>query len=249
MRVAVNGWFWDLPETGSGQYVQRLVGALAQSDATLQIDVLVPSLATGSTAGLAGLANVRITSLSVPRTNLRKVWWEQVQVPRLARDHEADLLHVPYWAPPARSPLPFVVTIHDIIPLILPAYRGDARVRLYTALVRAATPAATLVLTDSRASGDDLTRHLGLPRERVRAVPLALGPEYSPDPAATDAAIRAELGLPDTYVLYLGGFDIRKNLRTVMTAFAIAHRAYPDAPTGRRRAASCPRHAIHAGSA
>ncbi len=229
MRVAVNGWFWDLPETGSGQYVQRLVGALAQSYPTLHLDVLVPSSASGNTASSEGPANVRIISHAVPRTNLRKVWWEQVQVPRLALNREADLLHIPYWAPPAHSPLPVVVTIHDIIPLVLPAYRGDARVRLYTALVRAATSAATLVLTDSRASEDDVTRHLGLPHERVRAVPLAVGPEYTPDATATDRAIRAELGLPETYVLYLGGFDVRKNLRTVMAAFAIVHRACPGA--------------------
>ena len=36
----------------------------------------------------------------------------------------ADLAHVPYWAPPLRSGVPFVVTVHDIIPRVLREYRG-----------------------------------------------------------------------------------------------------------------------------
>ena len=77
-------------------------------------------------------------------------------MPRAARAYEADVLHVPYWAPPLRSSVPIVVTIHDIIPLVLKEYRGGPLVRAYTGLVSAATRGAALILTDSEASRADI---------------------------------------------------------------------------------------------
>ena len=79
-------------------------------------------------------------------------------MPRAAQRLGADLLHVPYWAGPWATPVPTVVTIHDIIPLILPAYRGSAFVRAYTALVRRTAGRAAHILTDSAASRRDILR-------------------------------------------------------------------------------------------
>ena len=115
-------------------------------------------------------------------------------MPRAARAYEADVLHVPYWAPPLRSSVPIVVTIHDIIPLILPQYRGGPLVRAYTQLVSAAARGATLILTDSDASRSDIMQQLRIPANRVRTIYLAADPEFTDhlDPIDT-AALRKKL--------------------------------------------------------
>lgn len=197
MRVALNAWFWDQPETGSGQYTRRLAEHLTALDPAVEVVPVLPRR----------------------RGNLDKVYFEQVVFPREARRLRADLAHVPYWAPPLAPTVPTVVTVHDLIPLLLRPYRGGPPVRLYTALVSAATPSAALVLTDSEASRRDIVAHLRLPAERVRAVPLAADARFSPDPLPEDAAVRARYGLPDRYVLYLGGFDVRKNVATALAAY------------------------------
>ena len=56
---------------------------------------------------------------------------------------------MPYWGGPLRSPVPIVVTIHDLIPLVLPQYRGGLLGRVYTALVSATASGASAVITDS----------------------------------------------------------------------------------------------------
>jgi glycosyltransferase involved in cell wall biosynthesis len=141
-------------------------------------------------------------------------------VPRLARKSGADLLHIPYWAPPARCPLPTVVTVHDLIPLLLPAYRGDARVRLYTAFVKATIPTAQLILTDSYAARNDILAHLAINPKQVQVVHLAADPVYTPEPAPDDEEIRDQWQLSSPYILYLGGFDARKNIESAIRAFA-----------------------------
>lgn len=221
MRLALNGWFLDRPTTGTGQYLRRLAEALVDVGEDLEIFLIVPSDEQGDKTfedlGLPSSCAVR--PVPADRSNLGKVTFEQVTFPRICARVKADVVHVPYWASPARSSLPVVVTIHDLIPLVLRQYRGGVLQRLYTALVSATACGATLVLTDSQASRRDILDHLSMPADRVRAVALAAGDRYGPEPLPADAGVRAAYGLPHRYVLYLGGFDRRKNLRTVLAAY------------------------------
>ncbi|MGD8966553.1 MAG: glycosyltransferase family 1 protein [Anaerolineae bacterium] len=214
MHVVINGWFWDSPTTGSGQYTRRLVEALAALDPELRLSLITPGRERQVLT-----ASCVLHPVSCSRSNLGKVWFEQVAFPRACAELGADVAHVPYWAPPLRSPVPVVVTIHDLIPLLLRQYRGGPLQRLYTALVGASARGATMVLTDSQASRRDILAHLGLQAERVRAIPLAADDRYSPGPTPEDEGIRARYDLPDRYVLYLGGFDVRKNLSAALAAY------------------------------
>lgn len=232
MHVAINGWFWQRPETGSGQYLRQLVAALP---------CVAPSLAPPETLALTLLLPEpptedlppTLTALHLPPRGtggLSKTLWEQFTVPQAARRLRVDVLHVPYWASPGWMPVPTVVTIHDLIPLLLPAYRTRRSVRFYTALVRATAARAAAILTDSEAAREDILRHLRVPSARVHAVPLAAEEVYCPTPAADDAAHLAALGVTPGYLLYLGGFDARKNLATLCAALA---RVLERAPTAR----------------
>jgi glycosyltransferase involved in cell wall biosynthesis len=130
--------------------------------------------------------------------------------------------------------VPTVVTIHDLIPLLLPAYRGSRLVRLYTRLVSAAARRAALVLTDSMSSKRDIEAHLGLASDRVRCIYLAAGEQLCSDLEPGDEEIRLGYGLPagsdgpSRYVLYLAGHDVRKNVETLVEAFATVAQADDD---------------------
>jgi glycosyltransferase involved in cell wall biosynthesis len=221
MRVALNAWFWNRPDTGSGQYVRRLVEHLA----LLAPELAVPLLPSGAVADAQAArqeTGSRSQALVRYLRPAHKVWFEQVSFPRACRHLPADVAHVPYWAPPLLPRVPTVVTIHDLIPLLLREYRGGPAVRAYTALVSAAAQSAALILTDSEASRRDIVANLGLPPERVRAIPLAADRRFRPEPAPEDAAARARYGLPSRYTLYLGGFDVRKNVEAALAAYTWA---------------------------
>jgi glycosyltransferase involved in cell wall biosynthesis len=218
MHLAINGWFWDKPTTGSGQYTRHLVEGLDALDANLRVSLVIPDeYEEGAERALPTSCTIHPATCS--RSNLGKVVFEQVSFPRACARLDADVAHVPYWAPPLRSPAPVVVTVHDLIPLMLRRYRGGLLQRLYTSLVSATVCGAASVLTDSEASRQDILMHLGLARERVHAVPLAAAGRYHPESPPDDRATRTGYGLPDRYVLYLGGFDARKNLATVLATY------------------------------
>jgi glycosyltransferase involved in cell wall biosynthesis len=153
--------------------------------------------------------------------NLAKLWFEQVSFPRACRRQGVELAHVPYFASPLFPTTPTVVTVHDLIPMLLPAYRGSMLVRLYTLLVAIAAKRADMVLTDSQASKWDIVHLLDIPSERVRVIYLAADDIYQPVlNEHRRAETRRKYGLPESYLLYLGGFDQRKNVPTLLKAFA-----------------------------
>jgi glycosyltransferase involved in cell wall biosynthesis len=235
MRIAINGWFRNQPGTGSGQYLQSLLQAMMALEPVHQYLLVAPQDRFDRDIG--GPA-VDYWPLASPRWrgNLGKVLFEQVAFPRACRRWGADLAHVPYWGSPLWPAVPTVVTIHDLIPLLLPAYRGNLLVRLYTRLVSASARRAEVVLTDSMASKRDIEKHLGLPPDRLRCVYLAVGERFRPEAAPDDEAIRLSYGLPDPsipaepsrYVLYLAGHDVRKNVAILVEAFAIVAQADDD---------------------
>lgn len=213
MRLAINGWFLSKPYTGTGQYLRGLLGHLPAVAPDLDIHVLSPV-----EAELPPGCNLHV--IKTGRSGFGKVRFEQWEFRRLAHHLGADLLHVPYWAPPLRSSLPFVVTIHDIIPLLLPDYRGSIWTRLYTAMVSAATQGAEIVIADSDSSRQDLLDHLDLPDHKVCTIHLGVGQEYQPSELIeVDPSIREKYSLPQDYVLYLGGFDHRKNVNRLLEAW------------------------------
>jgi glycosyltransferase involved in cell wall biosynthesis len=225
MRIVINGWFLDRPDTGSGQYTRQLVQQLPRVAPQHEYALVVPNKGSFKIHDITATTDFQslISNIKSPTSNFRKLLFEQSIMPRAAQAYEADVLHIPYWAPPLRSDAPIVVTIHDIIPLILPQYRGGALVRAYTQLVSAATRGATLILTDSDASRTDIMQHLRIPEDRIRTIYLAANPEFTDhlDPIDT-TALRRNYDLPEEYVLYLGGFDARKNVETLLQVYTWA---------------------------
>jgi glycosyltransferase involved in cell wall biosynthesis len=228
MRVAINAWFLDQPNTGSGQYLRELLRALpaAMPDAELLL-VTPPDVAHFPVPG----RNVEQRALGSPRrrTNLGKVLFEQVGFPRAARAWGADLAHVPYWGSPLSNSVPTIVTVHDLIPLLLPGYGRGPRVRFYTLMVSEAARAAAAIITDSDSSRRDIVAHLGLPEERVHAIYLAPAERFQPDPQPDDEDVRRRYNLPRRYVLYLAGHDERKNVESLVEAFHTVVNADSDA--------------------
>ncbi len=223
MHILINGWFVGQSTAGSGQYVEHLLAYLPRQAPQTRFSLLLPVAKSATLAHWQdrwpGIELVPHTLPPLPK-NLAKLWWEQVTVPQIARRLAADLLWVPYWAAPYWQPIPVAVTVHDLIPYLLPAYRGGLLQRVYTALVAYTARRAAAVITVSHASARDVIQHLHIPSERVHVV--YHGPNQGstePPDAEWLAAIRQKYSLPERYFLYLGGFDARKNVAATLHAY------------------------------
>src|SRR5437660_10598858 len=170
-----------------------------------------------------------VPGLVASNDNIEKLVWEQITGPAAARKAGVDIFHVPYFAPPLLPRTPTIVTIHDVIPMRLPAYQPDARVKAYMSLVSRASHRASMIITVSQHAKRDIVEVLQLPEERIRVIYEAAGDEYRPvtDPQVL-AAARQRYGLNEQYVFYLGGLDQRKNVTQLVRAFAEVYRQMGD---------------------
>jgi len=223
LRIGFDGAMLRAPHTGSGQYSAALLTALrAMPD--LDVAVFSPEPLATEPAATVIAAPPLLRSARV-----RKVWWEQVGVARAARRAGVALVHIPYFAAPLRQRVPHVVTVHDVIPLLFPVYAGGRAMRAYLRLVSVGTRRAAQVITDSDCSKRDAIRVLGLDARRVTVVPLAVEAAFGAMPSNDAlAAVRARLGLGGKRVVFnVAGLDVRKNVETLLRAFA---RALPNLP-------------------
>ncbi|MCC6616285.1 MAG: glycosyltransferase family 4 protein [Anaerolineae bacterium] len=217
MHIAINGWFWDQPHTGSGQYVRKLLAGLRRIAPDLGLTLVLPRHIQ---AAEDLPPDVELVYAGGGKGNLGKVWFEQRGYPAAVARSGADIAHVPYWGPPLSVRAPLVVSVLDVIPLVIPDYAASAGARLYTSLVTAATRGATHVITLSNDSKKDIVEHIGYPPKRVTVTYLATDEDYHPRIGIErDAAVKAKYDLPDRFVLYLAGFDIRKQLNRALLAY------------------------------
>lgn len=225
MHVAINAYFWNRPYTGSGQYTRLLVQHLNQIISDIKITLILPQEKESNHSPTIP-EGVDVTIVPIRPGNKGKVFFEQVTFPRACREVGATLAHVPYWGGPLVSPVPLIVTVHDLTTLLVPEYRKGAQARLYNALVSASARGANHIITDSFSSKIDILDHLHIPEKDVTAIYLAAGPQYSPkDNSLTDMAVLRKYDMPEFYILYLGGYVLHKNVSTLLQAYSYVARA------------------------
>jgi alpha-1,3-rhamnosyl/mannosyltransferase len=141
------------------------------------------------------------------------------------RPRDADLYHSPWIDGAAlHARCPQVVTLHDLVPLKRRAeyLRTGARFRLrYHAVQRAAR-----LIVPTHAVARDATTHLGVAPERISVIPEAAAAPMRPRPAAEVRAVRERHGLPEDYLLWVGGLE-HPDPRKRVAAMARAPRELP----------------------
>jgi glycosyltransferase involved in cell wall biosynthesis len=147
---------------------------------------------------------------------------------------QADVFHSP-WMEGAllRAPVPMVVTLHDLIPL---KRRGEfLRYGIRFKLRYLAVQRAVRVIVPTRAVADDAIRELEIPADRIVVIGEAAASTLRARPADEVAAVRERFGLPEQYLLWVGGLERPDPCKRV-TALAKARRSMPlvlVGPTGR----------------
>jgi glycosyltransferase involved in cell wall biosynthesis len=219
MHVAINGWFWDMPNAGSGQYLRHLLPYLRKVDPTLQISLIMPPHVPQPDAIPDGVTVVTTGNRS--RTGkVGKVWFEQRTFPQTVARIGADLAHVPYWGAPLSSPVPLVVSVLDVIPLMYPVYAQGFFNRLYLSLVIQGAKAADHIITISHTSKLDIENYLEIPFDDITVTYLAPDQRFHPRMGADqDEAVREKYNLPPRFVLGGFGFDARKQVNELLLAY------------------------------
>jgi len=149
--------------------------------------------------------------------------WAQFYLPKKLKQEKIDIYHATWNnAVPIFSPCPVVVSIHDLIPLVLPGYFKSAKKRIKFQLQElSAAHVSKKILTLSGHSKKDIVRLFRVNSDKVVPVPIGVEDDFkiAPRPEEIREA-KEKFNLPDKYFLTVGGFDQpRRNIKFLISAF------------------------------
>ncbi len=193
------------PYSGTAIYLARLQEALSRFDG---VEVIVRANPRRRAPAGGGFASVR--NLAVDR------WWTGIELPRLARRLDADVIHHPLPAAARTSTVPQVITVHDLAFERVPK-QFDPRFRVNAHFAhRAAARRAQAVICVSETTASDVGELWRVPPEQIMIA--RHGPGQRLPPAA---------GKRLTHFLYVGDDEPRKNLPTLLEAYGRYRAADP----------------------
>ena len=219
MRIAFDGTALRPGRTGVGYYTEHLLHHLARVASNDEL-IVVSNRAIDTTAPLPPRVRIATPARRVPRM----VWMQTLAVTAL-RDVEADVVHFTNGMVPLLSPLPTVVTIHDMSLRLYPRYHPPRRVLLNRPLVDLAARRADAIITVSESAKRDIVGLYDVNPRRVHVVHEAAAPSFKRvhDPAELER-VRRRYRLDERIILYVGTIEPRKNLPTLIDAFAARRR-------------------------
>ena len=207
---------------GIGRYVTNLARALIpQLEPDEQLTVFFdPAHPLDLPSGDA----VHSVPVDVSPFSLRQQW----VIPRLLRQHKADVYHSAYYLMPYVTGVPTLLTLYDLIPVHFPEHSTLKARLLFRWATALALRTARHTLAISEATRRDFLARFPLRPERITAIPLAADPAFTPQSPEVVTALRVHYHLPEKFVLYLGSNKPHKNLVRLVEAWAAVQGEAPD---------------------
>ncbi len=212
---------WQRVPGGSGTYIVELTRALTD---TAGIDVVGLAARHGGPPAGDWSLDIPVQHSRLPRRPLYDAW-QRLHFPSAeSLAGGADVVHATTLAiPPTRCPL--VVTVHDVAFLHDRTHftrRGNA---FFRRALEHSRVAARAVIVPSQVTADDCVE-AGIDAARITVVPH--GSRATTPSSAYVEAWRARAGVERDYVMWCGTAEPRKNLPTLLAAFAALAPALPD---------------------
>ena len=220
MRVGLDGYPLCEPLTGVGHYTFELARALALEYPADQFELIAPfDFQASVVAQLAAdnLSNLTLVTLGLK--NVRGRWWS-FDLPRYLKRARLDLFHGTNYELPLWNARGSVLTAHDLSALLYPELHRKQLARRLRLRLPLAVKRAKAIITPTETVKNELCAQLKVNSRKVTAIHEAPRSSFHPATAAECAQTQARLGIEPEFLLFVGTLEPRKNLSTLLQAFA-----------------------------
>jgi glycosyltransferase involved in cell wall biosynthesis len=218
LRVGFNAWVLANPEVrGLVRYTSELLRVLSDRE---DVELVLFSPQKLYPPHLDG---VRATTVVFPAH--RETVWVDWVLPRKLREWEIDIFHAPAdRGIPFLKPCPMVVTVHESYERVhwRGLFHGFKEAGWYWKYEFSNYWCADAVITVSETTRRRLIELGVVRRHRCHRTYLAPGREFTSEFQAGDREVLNNHGIRSPYVLYVGGYDERKNVEALVDAFNLA---------------------------
>ena len=220
MRVGLDGYPLCEPLTGVGHYTFELARALARNYPADQFELIAPfdfDYSVSRQFEREPVPNLSLVSLGVK--NVRGRWWS-FYLPRYLKRASLDLFHGTNYELPLWIRRRTVLTVHDLSSLLYPELHRRQLARRMRLRLPLAVKLAKAIITPTDAVKRELCSHLKVKPAKVTAIHEAPRASFRPVPRDDSRPVRQRLGIEANFLLFVGTLEPRKNLLTLLRAFA-----------------------------
>jgi glycosyltransferase involved in cell wall biosynthesis len=149
-------------------------------------------------------------------------YWRSFSLAGQVKKDKPDVFHglsheLPYNI--HKSGIKTAVTVHDLIFLRFPHLYRYADRKIYQRKFRYACKIADLVIAVSKQTANDIKNFFGIDESRIKVIYQGCNPVFRKElNNAEKERIRKKYGFPESYVLYVGTIEERKNLLSLLKA-------------------------------
>jgi glycosyltransferase involved in cell wall biosynthesis len=203
---------------GPGTYTEKIVKHLLEIDRENEYILIIPSgKQTGETSWFGGAH----PNVHEERTRWRAgILWDQLVVPRVARQWRLDILFSPFQSLPVMGHMKKVMTVHGAERYKVPGMLNWKARAKWSIMENILLSHADAVISVSRTMTQDFCEATNFPKDRVCTTYLGVDEDFSriEDPALLES-VRQRYGLADPFVLFVGHLFPNKNLGNLLRAF------------------------------
>jgi glycosyltransferase involved in cell wall biosynthesis len=205
------------PMGGYERYVRCLLDALVRLPGA-HVMVAFTERAYGPRLVPPGAELRRVATL--PRFIAKVLLQDQTYWPLLMRQARLDVTHTPIFAGMIRPPRPYVLTVHDLIPLQTPNAITSSAAWYWQRVLPHSIARADTIITGSEFTRGEILERFALPPERVVTIPHGVEPRFTPvEYEEVLRRVRERHRLPPRYLLFVGIASPRKNIDRLVRAF------------------------------
>lgn len=150
-------------------------------------------------------------------------FYENYYYPNYIEENNIDMHHIPQNGIGLNElyTSPIVVTIHDLIPYILPETVGRGYLERFLRDMPLIVRDSKVILTVSEYSKRDIIKFFPfVNEEKIFVTPLAANKSYKPlNKTNCIEYIKNKYSIDSPFILYIGGFSTRKNVKELIIAF------------------------------
>jgi glycosyltransferase involved in cell wall biosynthesis len=225
MRIGVDVRLMHHQPAGISNYTRHLLQALSQLDLE---DEFITFQHRKHGERLIDRPNFRRATLYAPVHSRLEQYMLPVELLRF----RLNVLHFTDFIPPMYSHIPTVITVHDLAFLHYPHFVTAKSAAFYGQIDRAVR-AAHHVIVPSESTKKDLIAMLGVQAGKISVIYEAAAKTFHPLPIAEtrDEVIR-RFGLPESYMLFVGTIEPRKNIPGLLHSFSNLRKQYGHLETG-----------------
>ena len=222
MHLAVNAHLLSpvagYRQAGVSRYIEQLLRCLLPAAPEDRWTIYGPQ---GIAPLIARTPSTRLRLSRLPTTHpLARIVWEQLAAPLILLRDQPAAMFCPLNVIPLATRTPAVVCVHDLAFLRFPERFRPARQHYLSTLIGVSVRRAAHVLTVSEFTRREVIELLGVAPGKVTATPNGRDERIGPLPPAEVAAFRERRRLPPEFLLFLGTLEPRKNLQTLLQAYA-----------------------------